>query len=290
MMFGSRGPVYTLGSTHTTGDTSIVLAETPDHIGIGSIVSMGYEVFYVQSINVPSKTLTVIPGYLGTTPATHTTPAVIEVDPRFPKSMLFQHVEEELRSWGQSLPRVTSVNLGGATNERSIDLAGVTGEIYHLLDVRAEPETASQLLGGWSWVGDSWAHVRSRLIRGLDTAQFPSGYALQLLHYPHRSGQIRVTVSQPLNLAGLASGTDLETTCGVEANWLDIINYGVRARCLAGDVASRSDWRAAGHARDAEESNVLDLIRGGSQAAEMRNDRFTYEAMEFRAAWPYRSR
>lgn len=288
MMFGSRGPVYTLGSNYTAGATSLVTAETPE-VAVGSIVSVDYELFYVTSVNVPSKTLTVIPGYLGTTQANHTTPAVIEVDARFPKATFIELAEEELRSWGRSLPRVTSVDLSGVRNEKAYDLAGVTGEVYHLLDVRREPTSGTSMLGSFSWGGDSWLHVPARLLREMNPGSFATGYAIQLKRYPRHVGALRVTVSQPLNLAGLAPATDLETTVGVDGAWLDILLYGMRMRALAGDVGGRTDWRAAGHARDAEETTSLDLIRATAQAADMRNDRFTFEAMEFRAAWPYRS-
>lgn len=287
VMFGSRGPVYTLGAAYTTPGTTLTLNETPEHIGVGTILSVDYELFYVQAIDTGTKTATVIPQYLGSTGANHAEDAVVTVDARFPKADLLTHAEEELRSWGNELFRPTTVALSTLTSEKSYDLAGVTGEVYYLLDARAEPEGASQL--GWavSWAGDAWVHVPARLVRGMNASDFASGIAVQFLHYPRRAGTIRVTVAQGIDLSSFTSSTDLESI-GVNPRWLDILTLGIRARMVSGDVVSRTDWRASGHARDADEANVLDLIRATQQIQEQHSQRIAHEALQLRAQWPYR--
>lgn len=288
-LLGLRGPVYTVGSAYTAGGTSLVINETPEHLGVGSLVSVDAELFYVKSIDVGSKTLTVIGGYFGSTPANHALDAVVEVDPRVPKAALIDHAQQEILSWADELWRVTVLAPTASTREATYDLGTITGDVYFLLDVRAAPLSTTEPLFTWSWSGDRWPHVDARLLREMPSPDFTSGFGLQLKNTPRNPGALRVALGVPFNLSAFALTTDLVSAVGLEPQYLDILEFGVRARALASLTTARVDWRMAGMARDSEEVTPLDMIRTSGMARDMRTLRLKTEGLALRARWPYRS-
>jgi len=286
-VLGLHGPNYTLASNYTAGATSIVLGEDPMHMGPGSIVGLDAELFYVTAIDSASKTLTVIPGYLGSTQANHNTPNVVEVDPRFPKASLIDYAAQEIHSWSGRLWRTTALDVDATVSETTYDL-GATGEVYFLLDVRAEPTRSSVDPIVFSWTDDRWPHVDARIVREHDSADFASGMSLQLTGLPRRNGRLRVALAQPFDLSTFDLSTDLVTAVGLEASWLDLLEFGVRWRALASLSVGRADWRTAGMARESEEVTPLDMIRVSGQARDMRMARLADEGLTLRARWPYR--
>lgn len=287
-LLASRGPAYTLASDYTSGATTLALNETPTHIGVGTILSVDYELFYVQGANNATKTVTVIPGYYSTTEANHSTGAIVEVDGRFPKAALLDYAEHEIRSWGKQLWRVTARDLEVTRGNRTYDLAGITGDIYFLLDVRLKPVGTTTDFWNFSWTGDGWAHADARLLRDMATGEFASGRAIQLLKAPQKSTTARIAVAQPFDLSALTGSADLVATVGLQERWLNIVELGVRARAMSATVIGRTDWRVGNMSRAAEEVSAFDTMRAVQQAQGARDVAFAEAAAELRAEWPYR--
>jgi len=288
-LLASRGPVNTLGGAYTAGGTTITLNETPTHIGVGELVSIDYELFYVQDVTAATKSLTVIPGYLGSTQANHAQNAIMEIAPRFPKLAMLDHVEQEIRSWGNELWRTTSLNLDVNIMDRTYDLVGVSGSIYFLLEVRQEPTGISSNFWNFSWTGDAWPHLDARLVREMDVAEFSTGFAIQFKMPPTHAGPVRVTLAQPFVLTTLTGATNLVSEVGLRADWLDIVEYGVKTRALESAVIGRSDWRTSNLVREGEEVTALDTIRAVSHFRDMRQLRFTKAGVDLRGEFPYRA-
>jgi hypothetical protein len=288
-LLGLRGPVYTLASAYTAGGTALVLNETPEHLGVGSLVGVDAELFYVKSIDIGSKTLTVIPAYFGSTTANHAIDAIVEVDPRVPKASLIDYAQQEITSWTGELWRETALDIDGSERDRTYDLVGLTGEVLFLLDVRRMPEGVPvDDFFRISWIGNSWPHMEGRLVRNLDLAEFPSGIALQLTNAPRVTTTLRVVVAQPFDLSAFALTTDLVTDVGLSVDWLDILELGVRWRALSSLTTARVDWRMAGMARDSEEVTPLDMIRTAGMARDMRQLRLSHEGLALRGRYPFR--
>jgi hypothetical protein len=288
-LLASRGPVHTLGAAYTAGGTMLTLNETPTHIGAGEIISIDYELFYVQEVVSATKMVTVIPGYLGSTQADHAEDAVLEVAPRFPKAALLDHVENEIRSWGNELWRTTALNLDVNITDRTYDLLGASGEIYFLLDARQEPSGLSSNFWHFSWTGDAWPHLDARLLRQMDTGEFSTGFAIQFKMPPTHAGGVRVVFAQPFDLSTLAAATDLVSTVGLRADWLDIVEYGTKMRALETSVIGRSDWRTSNMAREPDEVSALDTVRAVGHFRDMRQLRFTKAGVDLRSEFPYRA-
>lgn len=280
-LLASRGAVYTLGQAYTAGGTTVTLNETPTHIGQGSILAIGYELFYVVSVSAGTKQVTVIGAFHGSTAADHDAGAIVEVDARFPKAALIDYAEQEIRSWGKALWRVTSADLEVDQGTRTYDL-GITGDIHYVLDVRVKPVDSDN-----AWTRDAWVRAQVRLLRGMSVSEFASGVAIQFTQAPARDTTVRVTVAQPLDLSPFTSSTDLVTDVGCKAEWLDIVEMGTRYRAMAATVVGRSDWRTGNMTRSAEEVSTFDVMRATQQAQSMRDVRLAHEATQLRAEWPY---
>jgi len=76
---------------------------------------------------------------------------------------------------------------------------------------------------------------------------------------------------------------------GLRTQWLEILEHGCRMRALQTSVIARTDWRASGHARLAEEASVGDQVRALQMAQQMHQIAFAKAANELRGEWPYRS-
>lgn len=286
-LLASRGAVYTLGQPYTAGETTVTLNETPSHIGTGSVIAIDYELFYVLTANPGTKQCSVIPGHFGSTNVNHAVNALVEVDARFPKAAIIDYAEQEIRSWGKALWRVTSEDLEIDRAGRVYDLP-ITGEIYFVLDVRVKPPGGTSTdPWNFSWTGDAWPHAQVRLLRGMSAAEFPSGTAIQFLRPPARDSTARVTVAQPLDLSTFASDTDLVGDVGCKVEWLDIIELGARYRAMSATVVGRADWRTGNQSRNAEEVSTFDVMRATQQAQSLRDVRLAHETTQLRSEWPY---
>lgn len=283
----SRGPVYSLASTHVAGSDTILINETPIAGGTGSVLSMGTSSYYVLATDPVAKSFTVIPAYHGTTDETHDPPMVVNVDDRYPGGALKDHAWKTVQSWRNKLWQVETLDLDVTSNNRTFDLP-LVGDFKFLLDVRRRPLSSTWYGFHWSDL-DRWPHVAARLLRDMPVADFASGYALQLLN-PTPSTSLRVAFAIGFDLDPFDWSTDLVADVGLREDWIEILDLGVRARALAGHVSSRVDWRAGGHVREGEEVSALDVARAAETARAEYTMALNEAANALRGEWPYRSR
>lgn len=287
-LLGSRGPVHTLASDPGAGGEMFDFNEDITHIGVGSLLAVGAEIVYVKDVDISAHTVDVIRGYLGSTASAHDVGSVVEVDPRFPKAALVNYAQYEILSWGNELWQTTTKDISVVDTQRTYDLDGVTGEVYFLLDVRLKPVSPTTNWG-IDWSGDAWVHADARLLRDMSASEFASTFGLQFLHTPRHDTTARVALAQPLDVSTFDLNTDLVSGVGLETNWIEIVEAGVRQRALgSSSVMARTDWRAGGMSRDAQQATVFDLLRTAQFADLQRNMLFTKAATDLRSRWPYR--
>lgn len=290
-MLGSYGPFYMLMAAATDSDAMLTLDHEVEHITVGSILAVDYELMRVTGIGHGSSTVDVQRGFLGTTPAAHDEMALVEQDPRYPKAQLLDHAELEIRSWSKYLWRTVALQLDVSRSERTYDLAGVDAAgVDYLLEVRSPPVNVPIDDFGSTWAGDTWAKVDAKLLRNMPTSELPSGYAIQLKRYPREAGSLRVAYASGFNLATFTGATDLVATVGLDPGWIDILEQGLRARSISGSISSRSDWRATGTNRDAQEVSLTDLVRAAELARADRNNRLNEESVKLRSRYPFGTR
>ena len=287
-LLGSSGPVYTLGAAYTAGGTTMTLAQSPNAISTFSTLSIDESLYFVTNVDDVNAIVTVVADYQGSTSTNHALGAIVEVDPRFPAAALTDWAQLEIQSWGSKLWRTRTVDIAVTPNEVAYDLelADAADDVLFLLDTRKEPLGSSTSSSGLT--SDRWPHVPARLIRGMATADFPSGYALQLTDRPGWSGNLRVTYATSFNLAAFTSATDLIDDVGLRPSHIDLLEHGVRWRALVSPISARTDWRAAGVSRDGQEVNVLDVIRAADMARSMRDQALAHEGLELRREYPYK--
>ena len=290
-MLGSYGPYYSLAGSIIAADTDVSTNEMLDHITMGSMVAVDYEMMRVVEVHHGSNMMTVARGVFGTTAANHAAGALVEQDPQSPKASLLDWAELEIRSWAKQLFRVVVLPLTITQKERTYDLAGVDAlGVDFLLEVRAAPlgtsiQTVPQY---YTWTGDTWPKVEAKLVRDLPVSEIPSGFGLQLLHYPRHAGDLRVAYASPFDLTTFVDTTDLVTDVGIDPNHLDILEAGLRARALTGSLQSRTDWRATGINKESQDISVLDVVRAAEQARSVRDRRLSEEVVNLRSLYGYR--
>jgi hypothetical protein len=282
----TRGPVFTLASTHTAGGTTVEVNETPEHGGPGSVLSMGVSSYYVQSVDSVAKAFTVIPGYHGTTDETHDPPMIVSLDDPFPGGALKDHAAKEILGWRKRLWRVETVDIDVTNASLTYEFVPPTEPVLMILDVRRAPSAGS--FGNFMWNDDRWPHVPYRLLRNADPTEFPSGFALQLKGRPPDT-TLRVAYATTFDLDPFDWDTDLVDDVGLDESWIEIVELGMAARAASGAVKSRSDWRTGGHVRVAEEVTVLDMIRVAQDSRAEHDMKLAEAAIALRGQWPYRS-
>lgn len=287
---GSYGPLYTLQSAVDADDTTLMVEHNLTHITRFSILALDYELVLVTDIAHTAGQITVKRGMAGSTATTHDAGTLVEQDPLLPKAHLLDHAELEIRTWEKQLFRVVTLSLDVTRTSRVYDLAGVDPEgVDFLLEVRRPPVGTPVSLFLSSWAGDTWPKVQAKLLRDMPIADLPSGAGLQLLRYPSSAATLRVAYASPLDLSTFEPATDLVDDVGMDPGWIDILELGLRTRALSGSMSSRSDWRATGDNRDAQQVSLLDLVRGVEMSRSQRDARLADAATKLRTRYPYRT-
>jgi hypothetical protein len=150
-------------------DTTVVCSYPVNSLQPGTIFEISSELFYVWATNTSTNTLTVERGYSGTTAVSHSSGAVLTLNPRFPKAQMFDALNQDiddLSSPANGLFRVVTADLSYNGSDRQINITGATN-IIDLVDVRLR------------YLSDDFPVIRRvRLGRDLPTADFASGYSL----------------------------------------------------------------------------------------------------------------
>lgn len=240
-----RDKINTLNDNYNSSVTTIGLTYTPgSEIVSGVIIEIDYEQMMVVS-NV-STTVTVIRGWNGTTPASHTTGTVVYVEPRFPRQSILDEVSNELRALPQTIYTTGTAVLTFASNVNRVDLTGATGIVYRVLNADRA-----------SFEGNTYPGFKPTLqiIRNADTSVFPSGYAVAIesgLSYGE-TATVRVVYAKALATTTLTSATDLQSTVGLPLTAEDILMFGAASRLMYDKESLRLDFTRQGQSRAAEE-------------------------------------
>lgn len=274
----TRGSLNKLATTMDASVTSVVTTfELGASLAAHAYLCIDDEIMYVYDADGPLQTLTVERAQLGTTAAAHTAGAQIECNPRFPRPVIRDALQEEIASWPRGLYATASVSLSVPTNNLSVDLGAIPSTFIDILEVLRRPSTTSSSLSLQPF-STSWPEIGYRYERGLPTADFPSGSALFLNEAMSGGYTIRVVYSLPFVTAVFTDATSLVSTMLLEASMVDIPPYGAAARLLAGREAQRSAMEAQGEARAPVEVRVGETLRSAAGLQAWRDKRIVEEA------------
>lgn len=268
--------VLSTGAGLLDTDTTVTLDFDLQGAVKGSIIAIDNELFFVLDSTAATKQLTVIRGYLGTTPVVHAAGAIVEVNPRFPRPYIKRALQQEINSWGSRLFKVTSVNIPFSSLSRIYDLGIV--DYLSVLDVRLSPapgRTTRPRAYGWAVIPDQ------------DTSNFASGTALELLgNYP-TSGTARVKVSQKFDV-GVWDDTTVVENLGLTSSMTDIPPIGAAWRLMSAKEVGRTDMTAQPEPRKAEEVPAGHMASVAAQLKKLRDDRIEEERWTLMQRYPLR--
>ena len=203
----------------------------------GTILGCELELFYVQ--NVSGTTVTVVPGYLGSTSANHSAGALVYLNPRFSFYDVQTAINDDLSdlcSPENGLYAVGSLEITYNPAQIAYDLPGVTG----LIDIISVQYNVPYPINYWVPMtrGRDWL-----LNPTSDTTDFASGYALRLLggrQLPYPGLPMRVVYKQ--TFAPFVNLTDDATTvAGLSSTMTDLPPLGAMVALVAPHEVRRNE-------------------------------------------------
>jgi len=268
-----------LASSLDSSATSVVVTYDLGGVRAGSVFEIGAELFYVWEANQASKTLTVERGYAGTTAASHSSGALLTLNPRFPRMQMLDAVNadlDDLSSTMNGLFRVVSVDLTHNGSDRQINITS-SGTILELLDVRLR------------YLSDDHPVIHSvRLQTGLPTTDFASGNTL-VFDEDIMAGTLRVRYKAPF-VRATSESSDLTTDCFLPSTCDDIIELGVVMRMMAGREIKRNFTEAQFDTRRSEEVPAGSITNSIANIQRLRRERIIAEAGRLKAQYPIKFR
>lgn len=280
LVYGAHWPALDkLAEDLDASETDVSLTHATDVTRAGGWLSVDYEDMRVWSIT--STTATVERGMRGSTAATHANGALVEVNPRFSKFRILEEIKDEIRSWPRGVYAVATVELDAGSSDDALDLGSPSGvNVLRVLRASRSPLSPEE----------TWPRVSTRLTSRADTADFPSGYAVEFDSLGY-AATLRVTYAFDFDLDSFDPGIDL-SVLGMSNHQADIVQWGTAWRLLASDEANRTDDAAAGRSRKAEDVPVSARLRPSAFYKQMRDDRIREEQARLLSefGWGYRSR
>lgn len=256
-------------------DTSVVASYDLGGLRAGSVFEIESELFYVWEATPASKTLTVERGYGGSTATSHTSGAIITLQPRFPRAQMFDAVNAELddlSSTANGLFRVVTTDLTYNGSDRQLNIAS-SGSIIELLDVRLR------------YLADDFPVIHGvRLQTGLPTTDFASGNTI-VFDEPVMAGTLRVVTKREFTRASSES-SDLQTACFVPQSCEDILEMGVLLRMMNGREIKRNFIESQGDTRRSDEVPAGATRDSLTNIQRLRRERIVAEAARLKQQYP----
>lgn len=267
-----RTELNSLATTATTAATTMTMADSMAGVRAGAYIEVDSEEMYVRSADENTLIATVRRGMNGTTAAQHTFDSLVRVEPRFSQQAIIQALRADIASWPSTVYARYVGELSVPSTTRGVDVDGLAGvDGAQLIVAQRAPLYLFETV---------WPTIPSaRLSRRQDTAQYPSGYALEFPNYGGNMGPRTWGVDDigyvqnfsaftalarckaPFNLSIFSTGTDVGQVIGMPLTVAEIAPIGAAARLLMTRDISRTDANAMGRSRPAEEVKVGDATQ-----------------------------
>jgi hypothetical protein len=287
-----RSEWNTLAADMAASDTTLTVGGALGGIVRTSYICIDDEILYVLNTNPTTGIVNVIRGFDGTAAAAHTSGALVEVTPRFPRHMIRRQLALEIASWPDNLFQVAqatvTLNANGATF--AYDLGVPSGQVLYLLDVRHAP-----------WDGtfrNTWPTFAypPKLNRNVDPAVFPSGVVLEVPAVdPNGCATVignvacRVTYATGFNLASMDDTVLLGAGgLGLAASMLDIPPLGAASRLMGPREALRTFGEAMDQTRNSQDVPPGAAMKVAMYLKASRDQRIAEEMEHLNVTWPSR--
>lgn len=262
-----------LNGNYTAGGTTVTVSDPAGTILANvrpeQVIAIDLELFYVQAVT--GTTLTVVGGYLGSTPANHTSGALIYVNPRFSQFDIMQAINDDLLDLSaQGLFQVKSLELTYNPAQVGYDLTGATG--LSGSPIISVQQKIPYPVGMWIPIPRrKWTFTASA-----DTTDFPSGYALRLNESGYPGMPFRVTYKA--QFSAFANLTDDATTvAGLSSSMYDLPPLGAMIAIVAPREVKRNQIDMASDSRRATEVPPSAVMNSIARVKELRDRRISLE-------------
>ena len=264
-----------LAATVDSDDTSFVMSYDLAGLRAGVVFEVDSELVYIWEATSGSKTVTVERGYMGTTPASHTSGAIVTLNPRFPKAQMLEALNQDIDDLSSPLNglfRVVSTSIDYNGSDRQTDLTGATS-VIDLIDVRLR------------YLDSDYPVIRAtRLQRDLPTADFPSGFAI-VFDESVMAGSLRVRYKAPFSRVSALTDS-LQSVANVSTTMEDILELGVMSRVLSVREVKRNFIESQGDTRRSDEVGSGAMRDSFSNILRLRRDRIIAEAAKLARQYP----
>lgn len=241
----------------------------------GGVIQIDNELMYVWELSSGSKSVTVERGWNGTTAATHSSGAVVTVDPKFPRAQVLEAVNAELDDLSSPMNGLfqvktlelnyngTSVMINLPTPDKIIDIISVSSR----------------------YLSDDYLKIsRFRLVRDLPNDDFNSGYAIRL-DEEARPGRLVIVYKAPFTNV-TTDAQNLQNISGIPTSCEDILMIGAQIRLVNPREIKRNFTESQGDTRRAEEVGAGAVSNSINNLMRMRRDRITSEAAKLMRQYP----
>jgi hypothetical protein len=211
-------------------------------------IGIGDEILYVWETNAGAKTAVVSRGQYGTEPVAHDEHAVVEAATRFPRSVIKDVLQEEVRSWPDTVFKVRNRILSLPARVGVVDAGVSDRRLCAALALDRSPKAVFSY-------ADRWTPLAFRLDRQMPRDTFGSGAALTMYDRSPEAHEVRFLYGErfdPDDLDDDASVLD-DGGWGLASTMIDIPPMGAAASLILGRELQRTDTEAMGESRIAAE-------------------------------------
>lgn len=277
---GNDETINVLASTPDSDDTTLTMTYELGPIVAGTTIGLGLEVMRVVATNNTSKTVTVLRGQRGSTAASHSAGAVVQVSPRFSRYSVFRALNDDLDALsGIGMYQMKTVDLTYNPGTMGYDLTSVTS-IESIYSVRYKvPGTEKE----WPLLRPS----EYRFDRNASTSDFASGFSLILYQSAYPGNTVRVAYKAPF-VRMTAATDDVQTVAGLPATANDIPPLGAAIRLQAGHESARVAYESQPDTRRPDEVPVGANLQASSGWARLRAQRIDDEMRRLSRRYPMR--
>lgn len=275
LLSGVVEPRNKIAAAINSSTTSVTMTYDLNGVREGQVFEIDSELFYVWSATSGNKTVVVERGWNGTTPAAHSSGAIVTLNPRFPRSQMLEAMNDELRELSSpmhGLFQVKSFDIEYNGSDTLMNLPQVTS-IIDIISVHVRH------------ISTDYPIVRKvKLMRNLPNDDFSSGFALKF-EQGVRAGRLRVVYKSPFT--ALAAETDnLQSVGGLPESCEDIVNFGIQIRLMAPREMKRNFTESQGDTRRSDEVAAGSVGNSITNLIRMRRDRITAEAARLARQYP----
>lgn len=258
-----------------TTATTLVMSYDLGGIRSGAVIEIGSEQMYVWDTTEANKNILVERGFNGTTVSSHSINSVITVNPRFPRAMLLESLNDEMSDLSSPMHGLFAVRTLDITyngSDRQINLPAIA-DIIDVIEVRSR------------YKSDDWQKVsKMKLLRDMPTKDFGSGMALEF-NQQIRNGDMRLTYKAPF-LKAVNEQDNIQSICGFPESAEDILVMGIQIRLMSPREMKRNFTESQGDTRRSDEVPAGAVAGSITNLLRMRRDRITAEAAKLARKYP----